>query len=201
VGQQLGDDSLSRAVVRPRRQKMPLAVGMLLLAGIAVSLWLFNEELRRSWRDQAGPNTNELFANSRSAFGFHFAVALLGGISVVGVPFLLWERWRTKLPWQEGKFFWFVQGMASWLLWPPLIYHRARGSGSNSGVEICYFYGTPLMALYVTFTLLAGGRFRRARRRRLRHSWSEVFGLLLGLAWACTGAYLLFMIYRLDFRR
>jgi hypothetical protein len=72
--------------------------------------------------------------------------------------------------------------------------------GSISGA--CYYYGTPLMAVYVTLALLAGGRLKRSRRRRILRSWQETFGLLLGLAWACTGLYLIALIYRNDlFRR
>jgi hypothetical protein len=64
---------------------------------------------------------------------------------------------------------------------------------------VCYFYGTPLMALYVTIALLAGGWLRRPRRRRrARRSWTETFGLLLGLVWACTGLYVLATIYHGD---
>ena len=64
---------------------------------------------------------------------------------------------------------------------------------------LCFFYGTPLMAVYVTLALLAGGSFRRARRRRLRRSWQETFRLLLGLVWACTGFYFITTFYRNDF--
>ena len=54
-----------------------------------------------------------------------------------------------------------------------------------------------MMALFVTIGLLSGGWLgrRRGRRRRGR----EAFGLLLGLAWACTGLYILSIIYRKDF--
>jgi len=55
------------------------------------------------------------------------------------------------------------------------------------------------MAVYVSLALLAGGSFRRSRRRRLRRSWQETFGLLLGLLWACTGFYFITLFYRTDF--
>jgi len=59
-----------------------------------------------------------------------------------------------------------------------------------------------LMAVYVVAALLAGGWLRRGRRRRFaRRSWRERFGLLLGLAWACTGAYVLFLLYSDDFSK
>ena len=63
---------------------------------------------------------------------------------------------------------------------------------------LCFFYGTPPMALYVTLALLAGGHLTRSRRRRMRRSWQETFGLLLGLAWACTGLYIISLFYRQD---
>jgi hypothetical protein len=100
---------------------------------------------------------------------------------------------------------WFCQGTASWLLWPPVIVHqvRAKPGEITGGAAVCYLYGTPLMALYVTIALLAGGwlPLRRRRRRRPR-SWTERFGLILGLIWACTGLYVLWGIYHDDlFRR
>jgi hypothetical protein len=64
--------------------------------------------------------------------------------------------------------------------------------------EVCWFYGTPLMAVYVGLALLTGGRLRRVRRRSLWRNWRERFGLLVGLAWAATGLYLLAMFYRED---
>jgi hypothetical protein len=54
------------------------------------------------------------------------------------------------------------------------------------------------MALYVTISLLAGGWLRPRRLRRVRRSWTETFGLLLGLLWACTGLYVLVLLYRQD---
>ena len=59
---------------------------------------------------------------------------------------------------------------------------------------LCWFYGTPLMAIYVTAALLAGGWLRRHRRRR--RSWREQFGLVLAALWCCTGFYVLYLIYR-----
>jgi hypothetical protein len=57
------------------------------------------------------------------------------------------------------------------------------------------------MAVYVTLALLAGGFFRRSRRRRLKRSLQETFGLLLGLLWACTGLYMITRFYIDDFSR
>ena len=63
---------------------------------------------------------------------------------------------------------------------------------------ICFFYGTPLMALYMTLDALGWGLSAAPRRRRIIRSWQETVGLLLGLAWACTGLYLLSLFYRQD---
>ncbi len=78
----------------------------------------------------------------------------------------------------------------------------ARFHGYKTG-ETTDYYGTPLMALYVTITLLAGGWLPLRpgrRRRRARRSWTDTFGLILGLIWACTGLYILSTIYRNDFQ-
>ena len=67
--------------------------------------------------------------------------------------------------------------------------------------ESCYLYGTPLMAVYVTLALLAGGWLGKRRRKRLARSWQETFGLILGLVWACTGLYVLELLYEGDLIR
>src|SRR5207249_1728945 len=149
---------------------------MVLIAGVAVGLSLIAKDFR-----EAG-NSSDLW--------FPLIVLVLGGLSLAGPPLLLAERRRRRAPWRAGKLLWFSQGMASWLLWPPVVYGRIRGvefGRTTSGP--CYVYGTPLMAIYVTTALLAGGWLRRGRRRAARRSWRERFGLMLGLAWACTGLY------------
>lgn len=126
-------------------------------------------------------------------------VAVLGGASLIGPVVLALSRRRSpRRPFRPGEVMWFSQGMATWLLWPPVVYHRAQGERfADTLAGPCYFYGTPLMAIYVTSALLVGGWLRPRRRRR---TWTEQVGLVLGLAWACTGFYLLYTIYKHDFR-
>jgi hypothetical protein len=163
---------------------------LIVTAGAAVGVWLIAD-----WIKAGLPDTEEAV--------LMILAFSLGGLSLAGPPLLLWRRYlsggrRLRL----GELFWFCQGTASWLLWPPVIYVRMQDKKqiADSMSAICYFYGTPLMALYIVLTLLAGGWLGRRRRRpRRRHSWTEVFGLLLGLAWACTGLYVLSMLYRKDF--
>ena len=57
------------------------------------------------------------------------------------------------------------------------------------------------MALYVTLGMLSGGWLTKCRRKRMTRSWPETFGLLLGLAWACTGLYVLEILYEADLIR
>jgi hypothetical protein len=165
---------------------------MSLIAGVALGLWLIGDEFRAKWQASGG------FDDQAGAW-LLLLIFVLGGLSLVGPPLLLLTARRR--PWGAGRFLWFVQGTAAWLLWPPLVYHRIRGSTENSISGTCFFYGTPLMAVYVTLALLAGGHLRRARRRLIFRSWQETLGLLLGLAWACTGLYLISLFYREDFLR
>jgi hypothetical protein len=168
--------------------RLSIGVAMLLIAGATVGIWLALGELR-SRNVGGGPDDHV----ARSIFVFVFA---LGGLALVGAPLLLWTARRR--PWGAGRILWFAHGTAAWLLWPPIVYQRALGRTAGSMSAICYFYGTPLMALYVTLALLAGGHLRRSRTRRMLRSWQETLGLLLGLAWACTGLYLISLFYRQD---
>jgi hypothetical protein len=163
---------------------------ILLIAGLAVGLWLaigviggWPPENEESW--------------------LYFLIFVLGGISLIGPPLLLRERFRGRVRLGLGEWFWFCQGTAAWLLWPPIIVHRFQDKVEvgRPMAGVCYAYGTPLMALYITLALLAGGwlRPRHVRRRaRGRRRWTETFGLLVGLLWACTGLYVLVLIYRRD---
>jgi hypothetical protein len=158
---------------------------VLLIGGVAVGLWIF-----------LGADTNAPGLADRLIPALVF---VLGGLSIVGPPILIWQRRKGGRRLGPGEFLWFCQGTASWLLWPPFIIQRVQGKqGNDSMAVICYFYGTPMMALFVTISLLSGGWLRRRRARRRRGH--EVFGLLLGLAWACTGLYILSVIYRNDLK-
>lgn len=160
----------------------------MLVAGLAVGFWLFLPSLRQDEPVGVGELDDLTLIGSS---------AVLGGLSVVGPVLLLLKRRREPLPWGAGKTLWFSAGTAAWLLWPPVIVKRLTEPNINqAGTAICFAYGTPLMALYVVIALLAGGHLRRGRRRRIRRSWTETFGLLLGLAWACTGLYILAALYR-----
>ncbi len=179
------------AANRPRRrQRLTLLELMILVAGFALAAWLVAPEAR-------APSGN----NEPESWVF-VLVVLLGGLSAVGPPILLAELRRRRRRWGAGKVVWFSQGIASWLLWPPVIYARARGDTMGHTMSgVCYFYGTPLMAIYVTAALLAGGWIRRGRGRFRRLSWRDQFGLVLGMLWACTGFYVIYLLYRNDFER
>lgn len=130
---------------------------------------------------------------------FLLIVMSLGGLSLVGPPLLLALRRRRPRPWRAGRILWFSTGTAAWLLWPPVVHHsatRRQGLDAGNTSAICFAYGTPLMALYLVLALTAGGWLGRRRRRRAARSWEESFGLVLGLVWACTGLYVLYLIYK-----
>jgi hypothetical protein len=154
----------------------------LLVAGVAIGLWLF------------GLSPDE---SLRNLFGI--LIGVLGGASVIAPPILLWERRRRKTKWGPGEVMWFAEGMSAWLLWPPSVFRRLNQSppaiGSETGAQ-CFAYGTPLMAIWVGSALLFGGWIRRrGKRRRRMLSWRERFGLFLSILWACTGGWVLYLIY------
>jgi len=170
---------------------------MLLIAGAALGLWLALPELKEMLPPNS-PAAGDLAYGRWDQPVLLLLVFVIGGMSLVGVPLLLWTA-RHQV-WHAGRMLWFIQGTATWLLWPPMIYRRTV-EGSLKGITTCYYYGTPPMALYVTIGLLAGGYLNRSRRRRIRLSWQERVGLVLGLVWACTGLYMISLYYRNDFLR
>jgi hypothetical protein len=172
---------------RRRSDRLHVGVVMLMVAGVALGIWLILDDFRTEIRREE--------INPRIEAVLLLIVFVLGGLSLVGPPLLL--RTARRRPWAAGRFLWFAHGTAAWLLWPPIVYARTAGSQKSMSAA-CFFYGTPLMAVYVTLALLAGGHLRRSRRRRMYRSWQETFGLLLGLLWACTGLYLISTFYRND---
>lgn len=177
-------DSNPPRPARPQRRRLAIWEICVLVAGIAVGIWLLAVE----------PDSREI-----SPYGL--LIGVLGGASVVGPPLLLWERRRRKGRWGPGELLWFSTGISAWLLWPPVVAARLRGVGGGPGGRgtmgaQCFAYGTPLMAIYVGSALLFGGWIRRkGRSRRRRLSWRERFGLALGIAWAATGGYVLYLVY------
>jgi polyferredoxin len=173
-----------------RAQRLAIWEIMVLIAGAAVGIWILPPPL-----DSNGPGEPHPWVV--------IWIFFLGGLSLVGPPLLLLD-WRRRGRWHAGRVLWFTQGMAAWLLWPPVVYRKIVSSGQPNNPPgigysgICFLYGTPLMAIYVTSALLAGGWIRRRARRR---SWRETFGLILAALWACTGFYVLSLFYREDFGR
>ena len=131
---------------------------MALIAGLTIGLWL----IVPSPRQNAGPNDELGWFHMLTAF-------VLGGLSLVGPPLLIWERRRGRRAlFGPGRTLWFSQGMGSWLMWPPIVANRVKNGHINQSMSAtCYAYETPLMAVYMTAALLAGGSFRKRRRRAL----------------------------------
>jgi hypothetical protein len=185
-----------KPTTRRRADRLSIGVAMLLVAGAALGLSLVADELSRQFA-QGGDVQPDLAIGKWDEIVLLASIYFLGGLSLVGPPLLLLTA--RKRAWGAGRLLWFAQGTASWLLWPPFAYRKIVSPDSDSFSGTCYYYGTPLMAVYVTLALLAGGRLKRSRRRRIYRSWQETFGLFLGLAWACTGLYLIALFYRHDF--
>ena len=168
----------------PNRGRLTLGESMVLIAGVAASLWMVRIGLHtfdpKSWHHWLCE-----------------ADCMLWGISIVGPILLVRERVGRRTPWSAGEWLWFVQGIAGWLFGPPyaIITIRSRGSYifDDLPVVLAFFWTTPLIGLVAALALLAGGRFRRRRPRR-RASWKGRLGLVLGLMWAGIGVFMLVYI-------
>lgn len=167
----------------PRGERPTIRDALLLIAGAAFGLWLVTP----AWREARNGTDDWL----------RVLAFVLGGVSCVGPPMLLWRRIRLRARLELGELLWFCLGTASWLLWPGAVFVRLKGSSmSNVMSMICFTYVSGLMALFATVTLFASG-YQVVRPNR---SWRETLGLLLCGAWSALGAYLLYGIYRSDFR-
>jgi len=161
---------------------------LMLVAGIAIGFWVMRPLILQEYDSENGDPIQMV------PIFLRVIIVVLGGIWFIGVPLLLIRRRSDRIPWGPGKTAWFTHGTASWLLWPPILIWQLPGKPAGPWGAVCWLGGTPLMGVYVTASLLAG---RRLRRRR-RDSWVEQFGLFLACAWACTGLYLLSLLYWLD---
>ena len=174
---------------RPAPKRFGIGHMAVLIAGVTFGFWL----LGLGVGEDIGPAVG---APGREINPYGIIVGVLGGLSVVGPPLLLLARKRERRRFGPGELIWFTQGTSAWLLWPPIVVNRMRPApGPGSTAAICFAYGTPLMAIYLGAALLFGGWIRVGKKRRRARSWRETFGLLLGVLWACTGGYCLYIIW------
>lgn len=185
---------MTRPPVDSGKRGLGLRDMFILLAGACVGLFVFRPMLLVEYDPEDGGPIEVVPVAVR------VVAAVLGGISLVGVPLLL-LRGHKSGPWGAGKLAWFAHGMSSWLLWPPIVVWQGSSGSRGPWSAICWLWGTPLMGIYVTASLVAGGWLGRRGRRRLQRSWQEQFGILLACMWACTGLYLLYLLYSIDVLR
>ncbi len=151
------------------------------------------------WIASARPDRIEGVIGLHAPIILNTVGAILGGLSLAGPIVVIRSRRGRRQPPRPGELIWATQGIATWLLWPPVVWKRLSGGNlEDTSSGVCYAYGTPLMALYLTIGLLAGGWLRPRRFRRRALPWQECFGLVLGFLWACTGLYVLWLLYNGD---
>lgn len=168
--------------------RMSLAVAMLMVALAALGFWLINDNLRVPIPGPYGFG----FWDEAIALGLAF---ILGGLSLLGPPLLL-LRGRGRR-WGAGRMVWFACGVATWTFWPPYFWTHAYWGWTlmRSSSAQYFFVATPLLAIVIMSSFLAGGWLRRPRRRSLWLSWQETFGIFLGLAWSCLGIHRIAWLY------
>jgi hypothetical protein len=174
-----------------REDRLSIATAMLMCAGATLGFWLVTPDLRDPRRGPFGFGYWDEAISLGSAYG-------LGGLSFLGPPLLLW-RVRGR-PWGPGRMLWFACGLATWIFWPSYIFARANW-GATLLANYCaqlFFTATPLIAILILSSFWAGGWFYSTRRRRLRLSWQETFGIVLGVAWSCLGLHRLAWLYYTD---
>src|SRR5262245_23427431 len=101
---------------RGPRDQLTILDAMLLIAGIAFGLCLFQEKLKFA----------KLFTSPDHDEWMMFAVSILGGLSLAGAPIIVLDRARRGHRWRSGALNWLAMGLASWSLAPVFILARLK---------------------------------------------------------------------------
>ena len=164
------------------REQLTIFDSMVLIAGIAVGLWLFQENIGRG-------------SPTEGDFWLVCGVAVFGGLSLAGTPIVLLDWLRSRRRWRTGAFLWFALGLASWGIAPAVALIRFKVGSDRSMAVPCFVYSLPLMGLFLLLACVVGGR-PVPRWWTCRGWWPEWFGMWVMVGWAITGVYVLFLIYK-----
>jgi hypothetical protein len=158
------------------RQQLTILEAMVLIAGIAFGLWLFDDDVDI-------PKDIEDWVL--------IATDMLGGLTLAATPLFVVSGWRRR--WRSGAFLWLGMGLVSWGLAPAIIVERL--TTSSSAAPACFVYILPLIGL---FFLMACGIAGRPIRRwwTCRGWWPEWLSMYVLCGWAVVGVYVLFQIYK-----
>ncbi len=167
------------------RQPLTILDAMLLIAGVALGLWLFLDEI----------DFRSLFVEPDDEEWLVTMVSLLAGASLAAGPLMLVHKLRSRLRWRTGAFLWFGLSVACWGLAPAIAMARLKIVPDEGMAGPCFIYTIPLMGLFVFVSCLVGGR-PVAGWWSCRGSWPEWLGMWFVVAWAATGAYVLFLVYK-----
>ena len=167
--------------LKPRRDKLTILRLLLLTAGVAVGLRMFQWQLRR-WDP-----------SSDADWWRWMAAAILAGCSLPGPLFAIARR-RSGARLKTGGILWLTLGLGAWMLLPAVLVDRYR-----LGLTALY-YCLPLTALWTTLAAAAAGRLNRRSLGR-DAPWFERFGLYLGLAWSPLGIWHIVVFYWVPFFR
>ena len=92
------DDADGSTDHRPRREKFSIAEMFVLVAGIALGLWVTAPIIGANYNPNGEGDPIEVVP-----VFVRVVVAVLGGLSLVGVPLLLMRLRRDRRRWQAGK--------------------------------------------------------------------------------------------------
>ncbi len=173
------------------RQQLGLREAMILIAGVAVGLWLFADRIK------------QLPSNDLDDW-LVVLVAVLGGVSLAGAPVLLIDRSKHRRRWRSGAFMWFAVSVGCWGLAPAIALVRLKPvpppmAPPGTMASVCFVYTLPLMALFLLGACGVAGR-PAAGWRRCRGWWPEWLGMWMLVGWSAVGVYVLVRIYMDLFR-
>jgi hypothetical protein len=169
----------SRAMADADRFTIPRA--LLLLAGMAIGIAVFDPQVVE-------------FDPSQLDHWQMLHAAVLAGVGITYFPLIARRAFRGH-PIELGGFFLLTLGVCAWSLLLPALADRNQPNGIRVTPTAWIVWIWSLLALSMLMAALA--MVRGDVRRPFRSpSWSDRLGIVLAMAWAPQGAWVVWAVYR-----
>lgn len=170
----------------PLDQNPGIRDAMVFIAGIALGIWLFVDDLKKLPSREFG-------------LWVQCYIAMLGGMSMSGCVLLTIDRFQYRRHWRAPVLAWFAIGLTAWSLAPAITILKIKEAAKQSWkvgdlAPACFIYTLPLMGMFLFVATLVGGRARR-EWWACRGWWPEWLSMWCLAGWSLAGIYVLKVVY------